>query len=233
MTGPSRQLPLDLPQRTAFGRADFLVTPSNAAAVTLIDDWPNWPSSTQAIVGPPGSGKSHLVAVWRERSGASVIAAGALATADLAALLGVGHLAIENAPGERLAERALFHLLNLARDLGRCVLLTARDAPATWPVALADLATRLRAVPAVAIALPDDALLRGVLVKHFADRQLAVEETVISYLAMRMPRSLEAARAIVAEIDRQALEGRNEVTRAFAARVLARFGTPDFFDEGP
>jgi chromosomal replication initiation ATPase DnaA len=231
MTGSARQLPLDLPQRTAFGREDFLVTPSNTAAVALIDDWPNWPSHTQALVGPAGSGKSHLVAVWRERTGASAIAADRLAQADLDALVGAGHVAIEDAPGEALAERALFHLLNLARDHSRSVLLTGREAPAAWPVALPDLATRLRAVPSVAIALPDDALLRGVLVKHFADRQLAVEEAVISYLAMRMPRSLDAARAVVAEIDRQALEGRHEVTRAFAARVLARFGAPDFFDE--
>ena len=197
MTGSARQLPLDLPQRTAFGREDFLVTPSNTAAVALIDDWPNWPSHTQALVGPAGSGKSHLVAVWRERTGASAIAADRLAQADLDALVGAGHVAIEDAPGEALAERALFHLLNLARDHSRSVLLTGREAPAAWPVALPDLATRLRAVPS----------------------------------AMRMPRSLDAARAVVAEIDRQALEGRHEVTRAFAARVLARFGAPDFFDE--
>jgi chromosomal replication initiation ATPase DnaA len=78
---------------------------------------------------------------------------------------------------------------------------------------------------------PDDALLRGVLVKHFADRQIGVEEPVISYLMMRMPRSLDAARAIVSELDALALAEKSPVTRALAARVLQRMTEPGLFPD--
>jgi chromosomal replication initiation ATPase DnaA len=132
-----------------------------------------------------------------------------------------------------LDERALFHILNLARQTGGHVLIAAELDPAHWPVKLPDLASRLRALPVARLDPPDDALLRGVLVKHFADRQVAVEEPVISYLMLRMPRSLEAARATVAELDQLALAEKTAVTRALAARVLQQMAEPGLFpDEG-
>lgn len=231
MSGPqSRQLVLDLPLRTALGREDFLVTPSNAAAVALIDSYPDWPHYGAVLVGGRGSGKSHLLEVWRQASGARLIEAAALAEAPDRLLAG-GALAIDNAPGAALDETALFHLLNLARQTGAHVLIASEQDPAQWKVALPDLASRLKALPVSRLDPPDDALLRGVLVKHFADRQLSVEEPVISYLMLRMPRSLEAARALVAELDRLALAEKTAVTRALAARVLQQMTEPGLFPE--
>lgn len=227
----SRQLVLDLPLRTALGRDDFLVTPSNAAAVAMIDRYPDWPHHGVVLVGGSGSGKSHLLEVWRQASGARLVAAQALASEPPDQLLVQGALAIDNAPGTMLDERALFHLLNLARETGGHVLIAAELDPAHWPVKLPDLASRLRALPVARLDAPDDALLRGVLVKHFADRQVAVEEPVISYLMLRMPRSLEAARAIVTELDQLALAEKTAVTRALAARVLQQMAEPGLFPE--
>jgi chromosomal replication initiation ATPase DnaA len=230
-TGKGRQLVLALPHRTALGRDDFLVSPANAAAVAMIDQWPDWPSHALLLVGPPGSGKSHLVEVWRQASGAARIAAGDLDEASVPALLAGGGLAIEDAPGDALDERALFHLLNLARQQGGRVLITAQQPPGRWGVALPDLLSRLRAAPVAELGAADDALLRGVLVKLFADRQLAVEETVISYLVVRMPRSLDAARHVVAEIDRRALEDKAQISRVLVARVLSELTEPGLFPE--
>ena len=100
------------------------------------------------------------------------------------------------------------------------LLITARAAPATWSVALPDLASRLRAVPVVTLSAPDDALLRAVMVKLFADRQLAVDENLIAYLATRIERSFAAARAAVEQLDREALRQKRAVTRALAAELL-------------
>lgn len=224
-----RQLVLDLPHRAALGRDDFLVTESNRAAVALIDSFPDWPHHAMALVGPPGSGKSHLLEVWRQASGCRTVAASALSSADVPALIATGALAIDDAPGAGLDERALFHLLNAVRQEGGHVLLASAQPPASWPVALPDLATRLKAVPVIEIGLPDDELLRGVLIKLFADRQLAVEANVIAYLMLRMPRSLEAVRELVAAIDRRALEEKAEVTRAFAGRILLEIAAPGLF----
>ncbi|MEI7600789.1 MAG: hypothetical protein WCJ41_15900 [Aestuariivirga sp.] len=229
----SRQLVLDLPLRTALGREDFLVTPSNAAAVAMIDSYPDWPHHGVVLVGDGGSGKSHLLEVWRQASGARLITAAQLSSEPPDKLLESGALAIDNAPGDTLDERALFHLLNLTRQTGGHVLIASTADPAQWMVQLPDLASRLKALAVARLDPPDDALLRGVLVKHFADRQIAVEEPVISYLMLRMPRSLDAARAIVAELDSLALAEKAAVTRALAARVLQHMTEPGLFpDEG-
>ena len=223
--GPERQLILDLPHRAALAAEDFLVSHSNAAAVAMVDRWPQWPASALILVGPPGSGKSHLVEVWRQRSQAQRIEARDLISEKVPGLLERHALALEDA-GLGVNETALFHLLNLAHQQNAHVLITSSLNPGQWIVTLPDLQSRLRAAPIVEIGAADDALLRGVLVKLFADRQLAVEETVISYLVNRMPRSLAAARALVAEIDARALEQKVPVTRSFAARVLGSFAAP-------
>lgn len=228
---PSRQLVLDLPLRAALGRDDFLVTPSNAAAVAMVDRYPDWPHHGAVLVGAAGSGKSHLLEVWRQAAGARLIEADALGRETPDELLSAGALAIDAAPGGALDERALFHLLNLTRQTGGHVLLASETDPAHWPVALPDLASRLKALAVARLDPPDDVLLRGVLVKLFADRQLAVEEQVLSYLMLRMPRSLDAARALVADIDRLALAERAPVTRGLAARVLQRLTEPGLFPE--
>ena len=221
MSGPrARQLVLDLALRPALGRDDFLVTGSNRAAVAMIDRYPDWPSYGVVLVGAPGSGKSHLLAVWRQAAGARLADAADIGREPPDRLLAGGALAIDAAPGGALDERALFHLLNLARQTGAHVLLASEMDPAQWPVALPDLASRLKALAVARLEPPDDGLLRGVMVKLFADRQLTVDESVISYLMLRMPRSLEAVRALVAGIDRLALTEKVPVSRGLAARVL-------------
>ena len=220
MTLP-RQLALALPHAESFAREDFLQGSSNAAALRLIEQWPDWPDRVLALVGPEGAGKSHLAAIWAEIAGARRISARALGGTDLLAELATAALVVEDA-GEAFDERALFHLINLVRQEEAYLLITARAAPATWGAALADLSSRLRAIPVVALDPPDDALLRAVMVKLFADRQLAVDESLIGYLAARIERSFAGARAAVDDLDREALRQKRPVTRALAAELMAR-----------
>jgi chromosomal replication initiation ATPase DnaA len=221
MAGPGapRQLALALPHAESFAREDFLPGPGNEAALALIDRWPDWPARAVALIGPEGSGKSHLAAMWANSACARFLAARALGVTNLASALATGALVVEDlVPGE-FDERALFHLINLAREDAH-LLLTAQTAPAGWTIALADLGSRLRAIPTVMLSSPDDALLRAVLVKLFADRQLAVDESLVAYLATRLERSFAAARSAVTTLDREALRRQRPVTRALAAEVL-------------
>ena len=232
MTQPAgRQLIFDLPHREARGRDDFLVTESNARAVALVDAWPNWPANAMILSGPAGSGKTHLAEIWAQAAGAARIAATALTAEIVPPLLEQGALVIDDAPGDALDERALFHLLNLARESRASVLLIAREPPVQWAVALPDLRSRLLAIPVIAIDLPDDTLLRGVLLKLFADRQIPADEALLDYLVRRMPRSFAAARSIVTELDRRSLEEGTKVNRGLAGRVLDNHESPRLFED--
>jgi chromosomal replication initiation ATPase DnaA len=218
-TGP-RQLALALEHAESFAREDFLSGSSNAAALALIECWPQWPNRSVVLTGPEGSGKSHLAAIWSDAAGARFVAARALEQAKVPATLATGALVIEDVTAGAFDERALFHVLNLAREQDAFVLLTARMPPAHWRVAIRDLESRLKALPIVSLTPPDDALLRAVLVKLFADRQIAVEQTLISYVATRIERSFAAARAVVGRLDVEAMRRKRALTRALAAEIL-------------
>jgi len=218
MSSHPRQLALALCHAENFAREDFLSGPSNAVALALVDAWPDWSHRTVMLTGPEGSGKSHLAAMWAQAAGARLIAARAVEEANVPAALATGALVVEDVTAGSFEEKALFHLLNLAREQDAFVMLTARTPPATF--AIADLTSRLKALPVVAIAPPDDALLRAVLLKLFSDRQLAVDEALLGYVGTRIERSFAAARAVVALLDAEAMRRKRPLTRALAAEIL-------------
>lgn len=215
------QLALDLPHRPALGAGDFMIAPGNRDAVGWIDRWPYWDAAGLVIYGPPGCGKSHLLEVWRARSGARLVDASKASAFDPDEMLGAtADLAVEAI--DRVAdETALFHLYNMVVERGGKLLLTAREAPARIAFRLPDLASRMNGLPAVEVAGPDDTLLAAVLVKLLADRQLEAEPAVIDFVIARMERSFDAARRLVAGLDRRALELRRPVTVPLARAVLA------------
>jgi chromosomal replication initiation ATPase DnaA len=215
-----RQLALVLPHAESFTREDFLEGPANAAGLALVDSWPDWPNRLMLLVGPEGSGKSHLASIWAEQAGARAISAHALTAAAVPGALATGALVVEDLKSPDVDERALFHLLNLAREDGAFVLITARTAPAVLDIELQDLRSRLRAIPTIALSAPDDHLFRALIVKFCADRQLAIDEAVVSYLTSRLERSYAAARRAVELLDTEALRLGRPVTRALAAELL-------------
>ncbi len=214
-----RQLALALDHVESYAREDYLSGSCNQDALKLIDAWPDWPVNAIAVVGPEGSGKTHLAMIWAAAAGARIIAARALDEAGIPSALATGALVVEDAAAGA-DERALFHLINLAREEKASLLFTARAAPAAWPVAIPDLASRLRALPVATLQAPDDAMLRALLVKLAADRQLTFDETVVGYLSTRIERSFAAARAAVIALDNEALRQRRPATRALAAELF-------------
>ena len=215
-----RQLAFALPHAESLTRDNFLEGPANAAGLALVDSWPEWPNRIMLLVGPEGCGKSHLAAIWAEQAGARSTAAHTLTAAAVPGALATGALVVEDLRSSDFDERALFHLMNLAREDGAFVLVTARGSPSAFQIELRDLRSRLRAVPTVSLLPPDDQLFRALIVKFCADRQLAVDETVVSYLATRIERSYAAARQAVELLDAEALRLGRPVNRALAAELL-------------
>jgi chromosomal replication initiation ATPase DnaA len=209
-----------LPHAESLSRDNFLEGPANAAGLALIDSWPEWTSRIMWLAGPEGSGKSHLAAIWAEEAGARSTTANALTPATVPSALATGALVVEDLKSGAFDERAMFHLMNLAREDSAYVLLTGREVPAALEIELRDLRSRLRAVPAISLLPPDDQLFRALIVKFCADRQLAVDESVVSYLATRLERSSAAARRMIEHLDTEALRQGRPVTRALAAELL-------------
>jgi chromosomal replication initiation ATPase DnaA len=220
----SQQLIFPFENRVAQGVEDFLVAPGNRHAVDWIDRWPDWPFTVLVVAGPPGCGKSHLAALWRSRSGAAsfdLVQAGIEQAAALTA--GGGPILIEDcdrALGDVRAERALLQLYNLAKAAGGRLLLTARQVPSAWRLELPDLKSRLNSAMIVTIDPPDDALLRSIAIKLFADRQVTVGEEVVAFLLSRGERSVTGVAQAVDLLDRASITLKRPITVPMAREVL-------------
>lgn len=215
----SAQLTFDLPLVQGWQRSAFLVTPATAAALAAIDGWATWAGGRLLLVGPKGSGKTHLAHIWAEMAQAMWIDPADL-PARLPYIAPQACIILDNAHlVTGAAEEALFHLYTRLAPQGR-LLLTAPTAPRDWGLALPDLLSRLQAMPIARLDPPDDDLLAGVLLKLFTDRQITAEARLIPYLLPRMERSIAAAQALVAALDARSLATHRPVTRVLAAEVL-------------
>lgn len=217
----AEQLLLDLGQRPALGAEDFIVSASNRAAVELIDSHPAWRDRAHVLVGPEGSGKTHLAHVWQLKSDAAIVAAAGIEPGVMAEHARRRAVVVEDLDRGLADEQLLFHLMNQLKDLGGHVLLTARTPPGDWAIAMPDLRSRVRALPIVPLGEPDEALLRAVIVKLLADRQLIASPSAVTHLARHMERSMEAALRIVEAIDRRVWQSKQAVTRDLVREVLA------------
>jgi chromosomal replication initiation ATPase DnaA len=214
----SRQFRLKLDRREGFRREDFVVSPANADAVKALDAWPAWHGGCLALIGPEGSGKSHLAAAWAKTAGAHVVPA--KGRVDLDALQGAPVLYEDVDRDGARHDEILFHLINMAGQPGGGLLLTGRATPSIWPAALPDLRSRLNALPVAQILEPDDAILESVLRKFFRERNIRPTEDVFPYLLRRIERSVPKALEMVIRLDEAAdAEGR-AISRLLARQIL-------------
>lgn len=216
----SAQLPLPLAMLPRYGREDFLVGKSNEAAFAYLERWPRWLAPAALLIGPEGAGKTHLAAIFAEHASARVLLADRVTMADVPALAAERALVLEDADRFLPEEAALFHLLNLARETGVFVVVTARRAPEDWGVRTPDLLSRLRREPRLELHEPDDALLGALFLKHFSDRQITLDAAVARYALARIERSYAGVQNLVAALDRESLIRKKPVTRMLVAQLL-------------
>ena len=220
MMAPPRQLTFRWPHSPSFAREDFLSAPSNRDALAAVELWPNWAGRMLMLVGPEGAGKSHLGAIWARAADAITLSGEGLDERSIQACARADAVLIEDADCAKRAEALFFHLINTALQNNAWLLLTGRTAPDGWGLNTPDLLSRLRLAPVARLAAPDIELTEAVLFKLFSDRQLQVDPRVISYIALRIERSLGAARALVDTLDNEALTQGRRITRTMANNAL-------------
>lgn len=216
----SEQLLLDLPNVSMGGRDDVIVGEANRVAVAHLDAWPDWPQPLSVLTGPSGSGKTHLARCWAARAGAVTFDARMLDEIEMGEDMGDDPFLIEDADRGGLSERSLFHILNAARAHGLTGLITTRFRPGVWNVSLPDLNSRLKAANQIELHVPDDAVVSGVALKLFAERQVAIEPEVLDYLVSRSDRSLKHVQSLVRRLDYLSLTRRRPVTKALVSEAL-------------
>ncbi len=202
---------LDLGRATSYARSDFVVSACNEAAVAAVDAWPVWPGGKLAIIGPPGSGKTHLAQIWATRAGAM--------TANLANVSGAAAAILVEDADRSVSEELLFHLVNRV-DAGATLLITGRTPPGSWPARLPDLRSRLKAMTVAPLETPDDAVLLGVMEKLFIERNIRPKPDVAAYAIKRIERSVPGVQDLVKRIDEWAGAEKREVTLTLVRRIL-------------
>ncbi|MFG5381821.1 chromosomal replication initiator DnaA [Yoonia sp. R2-816] len=214
----NNQLSFDWPTGVALGPDDFFVSEANAQAFAMLEAPDSWPERKLVIAGPTGCGKSHLARIFQNQQGGVIIDAGTLPADYQTDAQTVIVEDMETLP--KAAEEAMFHLHNHLRNTGGTLLMTAQTPPSRWPITLPDLASRMQATTLTQISNPDDALLQALIMKLFADRQIAPKPNLVAYLASRIERSFAAAADIVARLDATALASGDKINRKLAKRLL-------------
>jgi chromosomal replication initiation ATPase DnaA len=213
-----------LPLQSARQEAALLVAASNRAALERVLD-PAWTGGLY-LEGPAASGKTLLVATWADQTGAKIAPAATLDLEGAARLVGQSDVGVEDIDrlSCRESEEALFHLLNAVARQGGRLLVTGRCAPRALVLRLADLRTRLNALPIARIEPPDEEFLERLLLHLAEARQLALPQAVAGFLVTRMARSHLAAINLIEALDRLSLEARRPVSRELGAEALRRAG---------
>lgn len=206
------QLIMPFAAAPSYHAADFIRGDANAQALDLVERWPDWPYSIMLLVGPQGSGKTHLSYVFAARTGATVIAPARVGQAPADQLLTGNHCWVLDGIEAVADPAALAQLINHVRSRGDYLLLSASVPARALNIALPDLHSRLISLPMVELGAPDDALLAGVLAKAFADRQLRLAPEVLSFAVSHLERSYATVQRFASAMDAQSLARGRAIT---------------------
>ena len=215
-----QQITLDFPSAQNYDRSQFMIGACNAMAADWIDRWPEWPGVIRAVIihGEPNCGKTHLATIWREASQAIDITSISEGIDDIDP--DKSYVLDELECGSNWPDEICFHLLNRFTGSNGSLLILAKEAPASMPWRLADVASRLAAINTAQITAPDDNLLKHLLRKLSDDRGMALDDEMISYIVKRMERSFGAANMIIDALDEISITEKKKVTMNMVRNIL-------------
>ena len=211
-----KQLFLNFPIKSEYLPEDFFVSNANSEAFAYIHAWPNWNSGIYSkillIYGEEGSGKTHLCHLWQKLSNAKFI------NIEDELYSFKSPSIIENI--DNLNQEMLFHLINYAYQNQIFLLLTSKASPLKLNFSLADLKSRILAIPSIAINAPDEELLKIVLCKNLSERNLKTHPATIDYIINRIERSFSKLFQFIEEVDYLSKSNKRAITIPMVKEII-------------
>ena len=213
----SKQLYFDMPDKTALGIEDYIITESNSFAFDLISRMIKGEINQGVISGPSFSGKTHLSKILIKNIGSNESLYIDRDYKKIIEKVGSSNLiVIENIDKvlEDKSEEDLFHIINFTKENDKKLLMTSCKSISNIEFKLEDLKSRLNAILEAKIMQPDDELMKLVLIKIFNDKQLLINPNVINFLKSRLERSYKSINDFIKKIDKFSLEKGKKITIA-------------------
>ena len=201
----SDQLILEFPSHKAYKKEDFYVSPSNQQAYDFINSWPRWIKRIVNIVGPSGSGKSHLASILKNKTSCLQINSNEINENIFIKYKTKEALIIENLD-EKISEDLLFALWNIALQDNKYLMITSKKQINSYPFKLKDLTSRVKSTLSIGINLPSDDLISVIIAKNFSDKQIKVEKKHIDFIIKRIDRSYEKISQFILVLDKYSLK---------------------------
>ena len=226
----NEQLIFKLSRRQAYNREDFFVSKTNSLAVKILENWKNFSSSGLVIVGPSACGKTHLAAVWSKETSAKSYDISTFFGIDLNHLIDEKFIVLEDVekleliPKDKrlIIEENILHIFNsLSANKGK-ILFTSCKFPRFWEIGLKDLLSRLMTLTTLELNIPDDNLLAAVMAKQFQDRQINVDDEVLTYAISRMERSFLFAKTLVEALDVESLKLKKPIKKNMVNEIIEK-----------
>ena len=213
------QLLLKFPRQQAYKKEDFYVSPSNQEAYDFINSWPKWIRRIINIFGPSGSGKSHLASILQSKTSCLKIECNEIKDNTFFLFKTKEALIIENLD-EKIPEKLLFSLWNIALQDNKYLLITSKQPINLYKFKLKDLVSRISGCMVIGINLPTDDLISVILAKNFSDKQINVEKKHIDYILKRIDRSYEKISQFILTLDKYSLKKRKPFSLKLIKEVL-------------
>ena len=211
----SKQLYFEMPNKSALGIEDYMITDSNNFAFDLIIKMVKGEINFGLISGPPYSGKTHLSKIlvkntinykslYIDRDYQNIL--DKFESSDILILENIDKVKYDK------SEQDLFHIINLVKESNKKLLMTSRKSISEIDLSLEDLKSRLNSIIEAKIKEPDDQLMKLILIKIFNDKQLKINPNVIDFLMSRLVRSYESINLFIDKIDKFSLERGKNIT---------------------
>ena len=214
------QLVFKFPFKTRYFEQDFFVSSNNFSAYKLIESWPNWPGKWVNIIGPTGSGKTHLSKILEKKiKKLKVVDETNVNEKIISELRHFDCLIIDNFKN-KIEDKLLYSILNQSKQLENFIVINSKLQLNKFEIKLKDLKSRFNSFIFIGIDLPTDDLLQVIISKSFSDKQINLNPKVSEYIVKNVDRSYEKMFKFLSDLDELSLSSGKSININLIKKVL-------------